>query len=82
MTIGISIPELKLSRRNLICLLHKLDMQGSARSIIKPCGDIDVLVVAEDDEMHYNRPPGAMHPETEAFIADFEAWRATRNERS
>ena len=59
-----------LSRRNLLSLLHKLDMPGSQRTLIGPgrC----VVVMAEDDDEHYKDRgvvgPGKMHPETEEFI--------------
>lgn len=59
-----------LSERNLWTLLHKLQMPGSARTLIKPNGTI---VVAEPDEVHYDeRPegPGPVHPATEQFIRD------------
>lgn len=55
-----------LSKRNLLALLHKLMMEGSSRTIIKPGG---VVVMSEDDETHYaGRRPGVMHPETECFV--------------
>ena len=61
---------IRLSRRNLLTLLHKLQMPGSACTIIKPGG---TPIVAQSDEVHYaGRQPGPAHPETEAFIADFE----------
>ena len=56
-----------LSRRNLLSLLHKLDMSGSARSLIAPGREF--VVTVEDDEEHYkSREAGKMHPLTEAFI--------------
>lgn len=67
--------QIKLSRRNLLSLLHKLEMKGSARTLIKPAGEADVVIVAEHDEVHYDRKPGPMHPETEQFVAAYEAWR-------
>ena len=63
--------QVTLSRRNLLALLHRLEMADSA-TIIKPSGDI---IVAETDEIHYrNRPkgPGRMHPDNEQFVADME----------
>lgn len=70
--------EVKLSRRNILSLLHKLHMPGSARTIIKPVGDIDVAVIVEPDDEHYgNRVPGPMHPETERFVKAVET--AIRN---
>jgi hypothetical protein len=59
-----------LSQRNLLSLLHKLQMPGSVCAVIK--GDGTVLV-AEPDELHYRgRTPGEMHPETEKFVAEME----------
>jgi hypothetical protein len=61
-----------LSRRNLRTLLAKLDGHppGSARAIMKDVDRATTLVVrAEEDDAHYaDRPPGAMHPLTEAEI--------------
>lgn len=61
-----------LSRRNLLALLHKLDMEGSAKIICKRMEDDSLLVVrAEDDEQHYgDGAAGPMHPETEKFIKE------------
>lgn len=62
-----SCGDIVLSRRNLLSLLHKLDMPGSARMLVAP--DEAFCVFVEDDDVHYNgRVPGKMHPETEAFI--------------
>lgn len=62
-----------LSKRNLLSLLTKLDMQGSHRTIFTLDNPHAVLVVtAETDEQHYGDreyPPGEMHPQTEADIA-------------
>lgn len=66
-----------LSRRNLLSLLHKLDMEGSRRTLIAP--GFAVVVRAEQDEEHYKGRevgPGPMHPETEAFIKQFGAPKA------
>jgi hypothetical protein len=65
--------EITLSRRNLLSLLHKLDMPGSHRTLEKvERGKAAVLVVhAEDDAEHYgDRPAGPMHELTEAFVRD------------
>lgn len=61
-----------LSRRNLLSLLHKLDMEGSQRTLIQYDKQGRTLwVVAEDDDEHYaGRRPGEMHPETEAFVRE------------
>ena len=56
-----------LSRRNLLSLLHKLDMPGSVCTLIAPGGAF--VVHAEEDDKHYmGRQVGKMHPETEDFI--------------
>ncbi len=58
-----------LSRRNLLALLAKLDEPGSLRTIIRDCGDLVLVVRAEDDAVHYaEREPGPMTPTTEAGI--------------
>jgi len=64
--------QVRLSRRNLLTLLAKLDIPGSHCTIIKPDGTV---VVAESDEVHYaNRPqPGMMSEETEARVSGIEA---------
>lgn len=69
-----------LSRRNLLTLLHKLDMPGSARTITNRYIYADGILVdgicvikAEDDFEHYgerSEGPGAMHPDSEEFIAN------------
>lgn len=72
---GVSAVIVTLSRRNLLGLLHKLDMEGSARTLVKHGegnGGHDVLVVqCEDDKDHYatrpEGPPGPMHPLSEAY---------------
>ncbi len=74
-----------LSRRNLLALLHKLEMEWSARTITSGNGyrldedgtptiarDLELIVRSETDAEHYGErpfPAGAMHPDTEAFIA-------------
>ena len=56
-----------LSRRNILSLLHKLDMPGSSRTLIAPACAFAIRV--EEDEAHYaGRQPGPMHPDTEEFI--------------
>lgn len=65
--------HLTLSERNLRALLHKLDMAGSARTIVKFQGpDTFVLHVERDDEHYEDRAPGRMHPETEKAIRQHE----------
>ena len=59
-----------LSRRNLLALLHKLEMEGSKRTIISDGGDGWAVTVEVDEEHYKDRiPPGIMHPSTEEFIA-------------
>ena len=71
--------EVRLSRRNLLTLLAKLDIPGSHCTLIKPDGTV---VVAEPDEVHYaNRPrPGQMSEETEARVAGIAAALASLKE--
>ena len=71
-----------LSKRNLLALLHKVDMEGSARTIESFCAynpdgsavNTYFTVMAEPDELHYKDRPapfvGGMIPETEKFIAE------------
>jgi hypothetical protein len=69
----------RLSRRNLLALLSKLEDPGSAQMIHQRgayvYGVLDeglvLAVQVEPDERHYadRCPPGAMSPATEAFIA-------------
>ena len=63
--------HVRLSRRNLLVLLSKLDghPEGSACSLIRACNGILFMVDAEEDAEHYGeRQPGPMHHETEAEI--------------
>jgi hypothetical protein len=68
-----------LSRRNLLSLLHKLEMRGSRRTIANNDAYVDgvaaagllLVLQAEDDESHYGAriaPPGPVHPATQRFI--------------
>ena len=74
-----------LSRRNLLTLLHKLDMPGSARTIFNTDVEIDeeytqlfaFVIHAEDDTEHYAKrpdPPGPMHPASETFVRKNGGW--------
>jgi hypothetical protein len=78
-----------LSRRNLLSLLHKLDLPGSFRAITNTDVEIDGAfapafsfgIAAEDDGEHYAKrddPPGPMHPQTEAFVRAGGGW--TKND--
>jgi hypothetical protein len=65
-----------LSRRNLLTLLAKLDGHPAHSACAIAQAGIDgpaLLVTAEDNEMHYGPravPPGAVHPETEAWLTE------------
>ncbi len=64
--------EVTLSRRNLLALLQKLDMEGSARTLLgyDTSGCVPIVLRAEENAEHYvGREPGPMHSATEAFIA-------------
>jgi len=70
----------RLSERNLLSLLHKLVMPGSAREIIKWSEDQPgepseqvAIRVATDDEVYGDRRPGEMHPDTERFVTTLRA---------
>lgn len=60
------MPEIVLSRRNLLALLSKLDEPGSAATIIKPDGT--VVQAAEDEAVYVDRVTGQMHPNTELAL--------------
>jgi len=69
----------RLSERNLLSLLHKLVMPGSARKIIKWSEDQPgepseqvAIRVATDDEVYGERRPGEMHESTENFIREMQ----------
>lgn len=67
------VAVVRLSRRNLRSLLHKLDMEGSARTLerMERTDCRPLRVIAEDDEEHYaGRVPGPMHPLTESAILE------------
>lgn len=71
-----------LSKRNLLSLLHKVDQEWSAATIVRdanpaaPDREPTLWVTAETDEVHYADPerlgagPGIMHPATESFVAE------------
>lgn len=69
--------EVTLSRRNILALLHKLDWEGSERTIEKVCSGhggermILTLVAEEDDEHYGDDEPGVMHTATESFIQSY-----------
>jgi hypothetical protein len=70
-----------LSRKNLLTGLHKLEMEGSARTIYSDdAGSEKRLVLRfERDDEHYTHPDrqgvgaGMMHPETEKFIRNLRS---------
>lgn len=67
--VGERVIRVRLSRRNLEALLHKLTMPGSARTITAQINGYHLVVVAEESGNHYvGREPGPMHPATEAFL--------------
>jgi len=61
-----------VSRRNLLTLLHKLEMADSKRTLSRrphDGGSRILTLVADEDDTHYgDRVPGAVHPLTEAAI--------------
>lgn len=75
-----SVALVTFSRRNLLALLHKLEMPGSARTLTSmdayvsgvAVSSLMLIIRVEDDEAHYRDrpfPAGPMHPDTEVFIA-------------
>lgn len=78
--------KVTLSRRNILALLHKLDMQGSHRRLENTMVFIEseysdnlmLVLCCEEDDEHYDDDrrlanqgiPGRMHPETETFIRE------------
>lgn len=59
--------RITLSRRNLLTLLHKLDVPDSRRTIFKD----GIFVAAEEDSVHYGDVrPGRMSADTEAYIRE------------
>lgn len=63
------LPTVELTRRNLRALLAKLDESDSTHTLIDPKQQVAVTAV-EDDEHYADRPPGKLHPETEAALAE------------
>ncbi len=61
-----------LSKRNLLSLLHKLEMEGSEKTLGVWDGTKWFYVKSESDEEHYKDriPAGVMHPETEQFLSE------------
>lgn len=75
------VPRLTLSKRNLLALLHKLEMEGSARTLQttnwyymdkRVDGHVMEVCVEPDDEHYRERTPGPMHISTERFIKTME----------
>lgn len=65
-----------LSRRNLLSLLHKVDLPAGAsnRTLVKETEEGVIVVQAEPDEAHYgDKAPGRMEESTEAFIKRLDA---------
>jgi hypothetical protein len=82
-----TVIHVTLSERNLLALLQKLGMPGSARTLASAhayregelVDDVTLVVAAEDDDEHYGErgfPPGPMHPQTEEFLAQFGRQRS------
>lgn len=69
-----AVAVVTLSRRNLLALLHKLEMPGSARTLTTDydCPEGWSLIVgSESDGEHYgarSEPPGPLHPASEVFV--------------
>ena len=68
--VGAQLAIVRLSRRNLLSLLTKLDWPESARTLAKVDdeGGPVLICIAEEDGLHYGQrsyPPGSMHPRTE-----------------
>jgi hypothetical protein len=75
--------EIKLSRRNLLSLLHKLDWDDSACTIQKSQGQISLTIVGESDDEHYGESEaGVMHDETERFIEEYAQKQREETERN
>jgi hypothetical protein len=81
-----TVIHVTLSERNLLALLQKLAMPGSARTLASAhayrhdelVDDLTLVVQVEDDDAHYGErgfPPGPMHPQTEQFLAQFRERR-------
>ncbi len=70
---------IELSQRNLLTLLHKLTVPGSAATLQKPTPDGYVMIHAVADEVAYkDRNAGPMSPDTEQFVAEMKAFLALR----
>ena len=79
---GRLLATVTLSRRNLLALLHELELPAPFRWLENgdcwidgeqaPYPGAHLVLRCEDDRAHYARrdfPPGPMSPDTEAFIA-------------
>ena len=61
----------KLSKRNLLAMLHKVDSSDSAKTLFKQTDDdYKLVMIAETDDEHYHpdESAGKMHPSAEEFI--------------
>ena len=64
---GHPVLHVELTRRNLLALLAKLEVPGSACSLSKTDDNVSIIVTSVPDAEHYNdREPGAVHPDTAA----------------
>lgn len=75
--------HVSLSKRNLLALLHKVDQDWSAATLMRAGNPEDpsveplLLVTAQPDDVHYSDDPirkamgtTMMHPDTAAFVND------------
>jgi hypothetical protein len=77
--------KVRLSRRNLMTLLAKLDEPGSARTIYQHANleaDLPLIeVTSEEDGRHYQgREPGVVSDRTEATLAGLKQRPETADE--
>ena len=74
-----NVVGLKVSKRNLLALLHKLELPDSYKTLIDSSTGFELI--AESDEDHYSdgkRNPGIMLASTEKFIQEY-ANRSLKN---
>ena len=76
---------IRLSRRNLLALLAKLEDPTSTRTIVKYHGYVshncNAVICAEPDDEHYRDrgcPPGPMDKKTEQMILLWEEFLETQ----
>lgn len=70
--------HIRLSKSNVLALLHKADNPDSAKTLVKDTDNGTLIVSVEGDDEHYaNALRGEMSPETEAFIAQHNPPKVT-----